>query len=120
MIEFLSGIDCQLVEAVKPLKIDIAYLADIFTSMNEPFAVLFFLPFQSLQVQFFLFAFLGSFLCVDHAFETFFGQPLKFCHFFYCAFLTIFAICADFLDCADLCRYGFSRQNIFIRTYILQ
>ena len=35
MIEFLSGIDCQLVEAVKPLKIDIAYLADIFTSMNE-------------------------------------------------------------------------------------
>ena len=29
VIEFLSGIDCQLAEAVKPLKNDIAYLADV-------------------------------------------------------------------------------------------
>ena len=35
MIEFLSGIDFQLAEAVKPLKNTIAYLADIFTFMKE-------------------------------------------------------------------------------------
>ena len=35
VIEFFSGIDCQLAEAVKPLKNDIAYSADIFTFMNE-------------------------------------------------------------------------------------
>ena len=35
MIEFLFGVDCQLDEAVKPLKNDITYLADIFTFMNE-------------------------------------------------------------------------------------
>ena len=35
VIELLSVIDCQLAEAVKPLKNDIAYLADIFTLMNE-------------------------------------------------------------------------------------
>ena len=35
VIELLSVIDCQLSEAVKPLKNDIAYLADIFTLMNE-------------------------------------------------------------------------------------
>ena len=35
VIEFLYGIDCQLAEAVKPLKNDIAYLADIFALMNE-------------------------------------------------------------------------------------
>ena len=35
VIESLSGIDCQLAEAVKPVKNDIAYLADIFTFMNE-------------------------------------------------------------------------------------
>ena len=35
VIKFLSGIDCQLAEAVKPLKNDIAYLADIFTFMKE-------------------------------------------------------------------------------------
>ena len=34
MIEFLSGIGFQSAEAVKPLN-DIAYLADIFTLMNE-------------------------------------------------------------------------------------
>ena len=34
-IEFLFGIDCQMAEAVKPLKNDIAYLAAIFTLMNE-------------------------------------------------------------------------------------
>ena len=34
-MEFLSGIDCQSAEAVKPLKNDIAYWADIFTFMNE-------------------------------------------------------------------------------------
>ena len=35
VIEFLSGINRQLAEAVKPLKNDIAYLADIFTFMNK-------------------------------------------------------------------------------------
>ena len=35
VIKFLSGIDCQLAEAVKPLKNDVAYLADIFTFMKE-------------------------------------------------------------------------------------
>ena len=35
VIEFLSGIDFQLAKAVKPLKNDIAYLADIFTFINE-------------------------------------------------------------------------------------
>ena len=35
VIEFLSGIDCQLAEAVKPLKNNIAYLADVFAFMNK-------------------------------------------------------------------------------------
>ena len=35
VIQFLTGIDCQLAEAVKPLKNEIAYLAHIFTSINE-------------------------------------------------------------------------------------
>ena len=35
VIEFLSGIGFQLAEAVEPLKNNIAYLADIFTFMNE-------------------------------------------------------------------------------------
>ena len=35
VIEFFSGIDCQLAEAVKPLKNDIAYLADVFAFINE-------------------------------------------------------------------------------------
>ena len=35
VIEFLSGIDCQLAEAVKLLKNHVAYLADIFAFMNE-------------------------------------------------------------------------------------
>ena len=35
VIELLSVIDCQLAEAVKPLKNDIAYLTDIFTFKNE-------------------------------------------------------------------------------------
>ena len=35
VIQILTGIGCQLTEAVKPLKNDIACLADIFTFMNE-------------------------------------------------------------------------------------
>ena len=35
VIEFLYGIDCQLAEAVKSLKNNIAYLADVFTFMNK-------------------------------------------------------------------------------------
>ena len=35
VIESLSGIDCQLAEAVKPLKNDFTNLADIFTLMNK-------------------------------------------------------------------------------------
>ena len=34
VIKFLSGINCQLAEAVKPLKNDIAYLADVFAFMK--------------------------------------------------------------------------------------
>ena len=35
VIEFFFGINCQLAEAVKSLKNDIAYLAEVFTLMNE-------------------------------------------------------------------------------------
>ena len=35
VIEFLSGIDCQLAEAVKLLKNNIAFSANIFTFLNE-------------------------------------------------------------------------------------
>ena len=35
VVEFLSGIDCQSTEAVKPLKNNIACLADIFSFMIE-------------------------------------------------------------------------------------
>ena len=35
VIEFLFSINCQLAEAVKPLKNDIAYSADVFAIMNE-------------------------------------------------------------------------------------
>ena len=35
VIELLSSVDDQLAETVKPLKNDIAYLADIFNAMNE-------------------------------------------------------------------------------------
>nr|XP_039259580.1 SCAN domain-containing protein 3-like [Styela clava] len=35
VVEFLSGVDFQLAESLIPLKNDIAYLADIFSFMNE-------------------------------------------------------------------------------------
>ena len=35
VIEFFSGIDCQLAEEVKPLKNVIAYLSDVFVFVNE-------------------------------------------------------------------------------------
>ena len=35
VIQFLSGINCQLAEVVKSLKNDVAYLTDVFTFINE-------------------------------------------------------------------------------------